>query len=314
MNHLKNIHDIIHFSPRQGNGERKTEAWVKQQLTIRDIPFVLQKFHIDIPDWTNWELKLDGTPVDCLPSGLRSGRISDKTQIRNSLLEEEFATAPANINFNPVCPAISRPSLYAQPALSVSPAVLVKILRAKKIEGFMKVRRNKHTAANILVGNQKNPHSILFAHMDSVETGAIDNASGVSVTLGVIAKRPDLLKKHLFVFSAGEEMSFDMPTYWGYDFRVFEERLPHLFKKAKAIIAVDCVGFAKTLCQSGADSEEVYLAFPIRNYAQFKHKIYLFGGEYKKLLPVYHSVIDDGRMLKEVCLQQAEKMLLRRLA
>lgn len=313
MNHLKNIRSIIKFSPRQGSGQTRAAEWVKKQLHDLNIPFRLQKFHIDIPEWTDWGLKVDGKSVDCLPSGLSSGKISGKMNIRNSLLEEEFSTAAANINFNPFCPVASRPSLYAQPALSVSPNVLAQVLRGTSIQGFMKVRRKSHQAANILVGNKKNPRTISFAHMDSVETGAIDNASGVSVLLGVLAGHPELLNHHLFVFSASEEMSFDLPTYWGYDFRVFEKRLATVLAATKAIFAVDGLGFGPTECVSGAKSEEVYLAFPIKGFQKWKHKIFCLSASYHDLLPVYHSVIDDGRMLQEKWMQQAEQFVWKKI-
>lgn len=177
----------------------------------------------------------------------------------------------------------------------------------------MKVKRQRFEMANIMVGNRTTPQGIVFAHMDSVETGAIDNASGVSVMLGTLVEHPELLKRNLFVFSAGEEMSFDTPTYWGHDFRVFEKKLPRLFKTAKQIIACDSLGHAPTECVSGAESEEVYLGFPIASYATYKHKIFLFGGSYQALLPVYHSKIDDGRLLKKEWLDEAQEMLTRRL-
>lgn len=313
MNHLKNIHAIIGFSPRQGLGQTKTGEWIKKQLTTFGIPFTLQQFTIDIPNWTDWGLKVNGKSVDCLPAGLTSGKITDKMNIRNSLVEEEYATAQPNLNFNPFCHAASRPSLYRHPALAVSRTVLQQALRATEIKGFMKVKRQSHQTANILVGNRTHPEKIIFAHMDSVETGAIDNASGVSVMLSTLVENPALLKHNLFVFSAGEEMSFDSPTYWGHDFRVFEQRLPKLFTRAKQIIACDSAGYSKIICKSGAESEEVYLAFPIRNYQQYKHKIYLFGGDYHALLPVYHSTLDDGRLLKKELLDEAQKKLKERL-
>lgn len=313
MNHLKNIQAIIQFSPRQGQGQTKTAEWIKNQLRSFHIPFTLQPFTVDIPNWTDWGLKLDGKKVDCLPAGLTSGTITDKMNIRNSLLEEEYATAQPNLNFNPFCHVASRPSLYREPALAVSRTVLQQALRAKEINGFMKVKRQSHRAANILVGDRSTPDSIVFAHMDSVETGAIDNASGVSVMLGALAENQDLLKRHLFVFSAGEEMSFDLPIYWGHDFRVFEQKLPDLFKQAKQIIACDAVGYTKTQCPSGKESEDVYLAFPIQNYQKYKHKIFLFGGDYHTILPVYHSKIDDGRLLKKAWLDEAQQLLVGRL-
>lgn len=313
MNHLKNIQTIIRFSPRQGAGQIKTAEWIKRQLTAAGIPFTLQPFTIDIPNWTDWGLKLDGKSVECLPAGLTSGVITDKMNIRNSLVEEEYPTAAPNLNFSPFNHEAGRPSLYLNPALAVSHTVLQQAIRAKEIKGFMKVKRQSHKTANILVGNKTNPEGIIFAHMDSVETGAIDNASGVSVMLGAMVEHPELLKRNLFVFSAGEEMSFDMPTYWGHDFRVFEQRLPHLFKQAKQIIACDSAGYSQVVCNSGTDSEEVYLAFPIKNYQQYKHKIYLFGGDYHAILPVYHSKIDDGRLLKKAWLDEAQHLLVKRL-
>lgn len=313
MNHLKNIQTIIKFSPRQGAGQVKTAAWIKRQLSAAGISFSLQSFTIDLPNWTDWGLKLDGKNVDCLPAGLTSGTITNKMNIRNSVVEEEYTSAPPNLNFNPFCHVASRPSLYLEPALAVSRAVLQQALKAKEIKGFMHVKRQSHLTANILVGNRFDPQNIVFAHMDSVETGAIDNASGVSVMLGTLIENPDLLKSNLFVFSAGEEMSFDSPTYWGHDFRVFEQRLPHLFKRAKQIIACDSTGFSQTLCTSGAESAEVYLAFPIKHFERYKHKIYFFGGDYQTLLPIYHSGLDDGRLLKKKLLDQAQYLLTKRL-
>lgn len=81
MNHLKNIHSLIKFSPRQGQGERDTSQWVKKQLVTLHVPWLEQRLTLDIPDWTDWGLKLDGQPVNCSPSGLSSGRITGKMDI-----------------------------------------------------------------------------------------------------------------------------------------------------------------------------------------------------------------------------------------
>jgi RNAse (barnase) inhibitor barstar len=308
FDYLNFIKKLVSFSPRQLEGETKTANFIIDFLKKNKIQYHLDYFFTFIPKIEKAVLNADGKFISCQGCSFIGGEIKDKDYILSSLIPSRFFIDKPNINFNPKCPDISLSNFYFAPALAIVPKSLPLILKAKKVYGEVKVRKIKHKAANILVGNINNPKKIVFAHYDSINTGAIDNASGVAVMTSIILES-NLLNENFFVFSANEELSYDFPTYWGHGFRVFEERYFKLLSKAKKILVVDCVGHSPT--KIFRDETFIKLAFPINNLKKIKNKILVFSGEdLDNLFRVYHSNLDLPGEIKLKFLQEAKRKIL----
>lgn len=309
---LEIIKQIIQFSPRQFEGEKATGEFILKKIQELGVDFKVQEFKIKLPYYPKFFLLGDNKKIDAQPCSLKSGWIRDKKNLYNVLLKEELEIDQSNINFNPLCPAISLSDFYFAPAFAVSHSGLREILKAKKIKGYVQVEKRSHLSANILVGNFNNPKNIIFAHYDSIEKGAIDNASGVAVSLCIILKYPEVVKKNLIVFSGCEELSFDYPTYWGFGFRIFEKNFLSLMKNSQKIIVIDSVGASKPNIKKG-DLEMIEEAYPIKNIKKFAHKIFTVTGDLEELMKVYHSELDNGKNLKEkyleLTLAQVKKLI-----
>lgn len=312
FNYLSFIEKIISFSPRQLNGEIETADFLVSFLREHQISYSLQKFRATVPVIERAVLKLDGKEIKSEGCSFVGGKIKDKEMIISSLISSQLFLTYPNINFNPKCPDISLSNFYFAPAFAVAPVQLLKIIKAKKVAGEVKVRQRKYTASNILIGQTVNPQVICFAHYDSVKKGATDNASGVAVMTNVILAYPELLQKVLYVFSANEELSYDRPIYWGYGFRVFEDKFSPLIKKAKKIIVVDCVGNGKTKITQ--DKKIISLSFPIKNIKSWQNKIFSIHGDIERLMAVYHSDLDDLKEIKERYLKEASQALYREVS
>lgn len=305
FNHIEFVKKIISFSPRQLNGEKKTADFISQFLKEKGIKIYYQNFTVNIPKAVKVELKVDGKNIPCKNTGFLGGKIKGKNNIASSLSSADLS----NINFNPNCSEeISLCTFYFTPSVAVCRNSIPIILKGKKVEGETKIIPTKHKTSNILVGNRKNPRVICFTHYDSIELGAIDNASGVSVMTESIIKKQDSLKDVLYVYSAVEEISYDNPIYWGYGFRQFEKKYYQIMKKADKIIVVDSLGNSNPRLVK--DSELLYLGFPILNLKKWKNKIIFISGDIDKLMNVYHSNADDINQIKSNYLKKGTKMLL----
>lgn len=311
FNNLWFIKCLLEFSPRQLKNETKTAEFLMSFLEQNKIAYKLQRFAVNIPLIKKAVLSVDGKVLKCDGSSMVSGRISSKDKILNSLISSAVCQNEANINFNPKCTTISNSNYYFAPSISVNRNILNKIFKAKSIEGEVIVEKIKHKAKNILVGNAINPKTICFAHYDSIKTGAIDNASGVSVMMNAILEKPEKLKNTLYVFSACEELSYDKPVYWGNGFRVFEKKYFKQMDKAKKIIVIDCVGNGKT--EIIKDKKMIKLGFPICNGGKWINKISFVTGDFDQLMTVYHSDLDDGRGLKKKYLEEANNIFTRQI-
>jgi hypothetical protein len=109
------------------------------------------------------------------------------------------------------------------------------------------------------------------------------------------------------VFDPNEELSYDFPTYWGHGYRTFERRHTKLFKTAKQIIVVDCVGNGPP--RIIRDPRILVLAFPIQNLSKYVQKISSIGGDIEKMMKVYQGDTDLPRLLSEKNLQETVQML-----
>lgn len=301
---------MISFSPRQLKGEVLARNLIIKTLEKYGINLKLQNFNVQVPVYEKYYLKADGESIDCLPTALKSGKITGKDSIVSSLdFSSDLENVP-NINYNPYAQAISLPNFYYSPSLAIALKDFNRVSKAKEIEGFVKVKKHSHKSANILAGNIKNPKTISFAHYDGFAGGAGDNASGVAVCLEAIFSA-DILQENLMVFCGAEELSFDRPDYWGHGYRVFEKKYKKLMSGAKKIIVVDCVGTGKPELLN--DLKYLPLYFPVIYLKAMKDKIFALSSikpDSKKFMKVYHSELDDLSQLKEKYLDMATQKLI----
>lgn len=305
------IKDIIKFSPRQGENEKKVAKFIVFLLKIHKIKYKLQEFSTKIPIIKKETLVADGKTIKCKGCSFIGGKIENKDNIVSSLISSQPLIDHTNINFNPSCKGISLSNFYFAPSLAVKASDLTKIIKAKNIFGMVKVLPYKYRSSNILVGNLESPKNILFAHYDSIEVGAIDNASGVGALMYLILKYPYVINDSLIVFSGNEELSYDYPVYWGHGFREFEIKNNNLLKKAKKIFIVDCVGNGKTLISQ--DKELTTKGFPLMSLKKLENKIFFAHGDIDDLMRVYHSSLDEISGIKEKNIIEAVKIILNKL-
>ncbi len=304
------ISQLLKFSPRQLENETKAGQSLVALIQQNKISLRLQKFTFAHPKFNQSQLIADGKKIACQAISFVSGKIEGKNNLISSLsaAKRDFSF----ISFNPNCASISASGrAIKHPALAISKADLPKILSAKKVQGQVVVKKIRHQSQNILVGNLTNPQNLIFSHYDSINTGAVDNASGVAVSLQLIINRRDLLKNNLFILSGNEELSYDFPVYWGHGYREFEQKYFSLMAKAKKILVIDCVGNAPP--QAYTDTYWINEGFPVINVKKFLPKTALIAGDLNKLMMVYHSQLDNLSQIKKPYLNQAYAYLLKLL-
>lgn len=301
------INDLAKLSPRQGKNEIKTAKFITKTLEKYGIEYRIQEFATRIPVIKKEYLTADGKKIECKGCSFVSGKIESKDNIVSSLISSQPLINHANINFNPKCKGISLSNFYFAPSLAIKTVDLKKITGSKKLKGEIKVTPFKYTSCNILVGNTTSPKYILFAHYDSIETGVIDNASGVGTLMYMILKYPQILDNSLMVFSGNEELSYDYPIYWGHGFREFENSHKNLLENAEKIFIVDCVGNSKMVLNQ--DEELVTKGFPLKNLDKLKNKIFFAHGDIDNLMEVYHSNLDTIKTIKEKYLLETAKTI-----
>lgn len=303
------IRELLRFSPRQLKGETLAAKFICDTLTSSRVKYKEQRFTTFIPQTKKAFLFADHEKIQCQACCYVSGAIGGKSTLLSSLIPSRFFLEKSNINFNPECPeTISCSNFYFAPALAIPRDEVQKLLVAKQVKGRVIVKKTKHRAVNILVGNTKNPQTVCFAHYDSINMGAIDNASGVAVIMDAILSKPDTLTTTLYVFSANEELSYDKPTYWGHGFRAFEQRFFEILQKAKKIIVIDSLGNGHTHITQ--DPNLQYLSFPVKNIEGLRKKIFAMSGNFHHLMSVYHSDADDMSGLRHRYLKEATQKLL----
>lgn len=296
------VEKLCFFGERQLKQNVLAKEFILSLLEKEKIIFTIFSFETEIPKFKNYGLFIDGVKVDCLPTGLISGKIKSNFNIISSLTSSQDFLQKENINFNPLCDSISRANFYFAPSVAVNRDLIFALCRSKKVEGFIDVEKVKFNSESILVGNLKNPKNIVFSHFDSIGPGAIDNASGTAICLKLILENKNILEDTLFVFDSNEEISYDTPIYWGKGYREFEKNNLDLLENAKKIVVVDCIGYSQT--QKITDKNILKLAFPIKKMDKLSSKIVLFSGDYNKLMRVYQSPIDLPLMVSEEFLRK----------
>lgn len=305
------VRELSALGHRQLETETRAAEMILSILDAASVSYTTQKFYVKIPLFKKAELIADGKSIPAIATSFVSGKITNKRSVISSLISSQRFISDTNINFNPCCKVISRSNHYFAPSLAIAPKDLTKIFRAKKIVGEVVVVPTNHQSMNIIVGNKRNPRTILFCHYDSIGPGATDNAAGTAVLLSLILERPDLLNDHLFVIAGNEELSYDKPLYWGHGYRVFEKKYKSAMRKAKKLYAVDCVGDGKTVVDG--DVATVRLGFPISNLKAWKNKCYLVYGSFDALMTVYHSDLDLPKTLKQTYLLDSVRTLVKLL-
>lgn len=308
--YIEFIKEIVKFSPRTLENEQKTAKFLVDFLRNNQIKFEVQEFETSSPDYLKAELTVDDKKIDCLGTGFVSGKIVDKNILDSRDGSNDHIVEP-NINFTPDSEFISCPNHYFAPSLAVSKNDLSKIQKGKNFLGELIVGEKIYISSNILVGNTKNPKKIIFCHYDSVETGAMDNASGVAVMMKMVLTEKNILNDNLFVFAGNEELSYDFPIYWGRGYRIFEEENFEILDRAKKILVIDGVGFSKTFPIT--DLSIVKLAFPIENMKNFKDKIITYSGDLEEMMTFYHTREDTVDRLSSEYLEDAYKLVLKEI-
>lgn len=271
--------------------------------------FTLQKFYAEYPKTISCKLLVDEKLIEALPTSFVSGKINADSLCLSSLDNSRKNKFDTNINTNPRCPIISRPNHYFAPALAVKQKDMEKIRCARLIDGRVVVKKTKVNSANILVGNTNDPRAIIFSHYDSIGPGAIDNASGVAVSMKIITENPELLRDTLFVIAGNEELSYDQDCYWGHGYRVFEKEYQRLLQSCRDITVIDCVGYGKT--KSYCDQHFVELGLPLKQISKYAHKTCMVSGDFNDLMPYYHSNLDTPSRIKPRHLAAAHEYLLK---
>lgn len=304
---------LLRFSPRQGVNETKTANFIMKELSARSLSFTIHHFKTTIPDIQDARLIVDGHSIICKGSAFHSGTVMGKNDIVSSLASSDDLARWPNINFNPRAKAISRPIFYFAPAVAVSRKDLSKVLNGESVRAEVKVKPKAHRSMNILVGNSVSPKTIVFAHYDSIDDGAVDNASGVATMLRTMLMNPETLQTTLYIFSGNEELSYHgWPIYWGHGFREFEKKYKRQMVEARKLIAIDSLGNGKTIVSR--DENMIYLAFPISHMKEWKEKIRIICGSIDKLMEVYHSEADKIGQLKEKYLIEGSELLAREIS
>lgn len=291
------IESLVGVAPRQILGEQQACEIIKGVLYAYDIHFTVQRFQAIVPQMEKALLYADGKKIKCKSTSFVSGKITGKDFLISSLTPSVKFRFNSNINFNPLCDAISCANFYFAPSVAISRKDVNKILRAKEVKGEVRVKPTEYLAQNILVGNTKNPEKIFFVHYDSLGPGAIDNASAVGVLMKIILENPQN-SSNLYVFAAQKELSYDRDlSYYGKGFRVFEEEYSDILENAKELIVVDCVGYSDPILSDDKKILQTCLTF--KNFERLAGKSKVITGDYEKLMRIYHSDLDDGRFLKQ---------------
>jgi hypothetical protein len=301
------VSKLAALGTRQGVAAKKACDVISSVLREFGITYKTETYRVELPVWKKCVLRADRKNIPCMPTGFTSGTFDEVTAYTSSLVSSRYFLDVPHINFNPRSKAISRANFSFAPSCAVAAGSLPALFKARNLKGELKVLKKVQTTYQILVGNRRNPKTIVFSHVDSVGPGAIDNASGTALMLQAIIDKPKRLEETLFVFDGNEEMSYDYPTYWGKGYRNFEKKYPRLMLAARHIVVVDCIGYAPTeILKKGPI---IKLAFPIAGIQKLQSKISLITSDYDALMPVYHSAGDvPSNIRRRFVLEALEKL------
>ncbi len=286
---LKVVEDLCKFSPRQGQNEVATANYLESYLKSSNINFQVQNFDTQVPLISQASLKLDNQDIPCLGASFESGPITSKSQVKISPYSDYIET----ISYTP------------KPSVCISRVYQGKLDKAREITGSITVEKYSYQSRNLLVGNLINPTKIIFVHYDGLGGGAIDNASGTSVCLDLVISNPELITTHLFVFAGNEELSYDLPEYWGRGYRRFEKEYSNLLSSCLEIIVVDGVG----LTTPETITEELDNFIPFKNLDSLAPKIKVLSSLQSEVLKCYHCLEDTPDKLNISYLELSSLLL-----
>lgn len=284
------IKQLCSIGERQLAGESAALEMIGNVLIKFSVDFQIDKFTTYVPRFISSRLTVDGKRLPSMPTSFVSGKIEGKYDLISSLISSQRFLYDRNINFNPHCRSISRGNHYFAPAVAISSHTLSQVNVGKKISVQVKVKKVIHRSANVFIGNTKNPEIIIFSHYDSIGPGAVDNASGVALSLDLAINHPGLLMNCLFVIAGNEELSYDQPIYWGKGYREFEKKHHLIMDRSRRIIVVDCIGHSRP--EIIKDIEIVRLGFPVSSLEGLSGKTRMVSGSMDKLMEFYHSDLD----------------------
>lgn len=284
------VDNICSFSPRQGEGEKRTAEFIENYFNNQKMSFQIQHFETTVPIITHNELFLDGELIPCLGACFESGKITSKSQI----------------DYNPNTDYIETTSYTPQASVRISRINKHKLEEAKQISGDVRLDKYSFTSRNILVGNSYNPRNILLAHYDGLGGGAIDNAGSVAVLIDIILKERGLLEKNLFVLCGNEELSYDKEVFWGRGYRQFEKEYSSIMKNARQIIVVDGVGLTETKIIK----EDIDEFFPVNDLREYENNLYVLSSVQSEVLKCYHCFEDTPDKLSESNLVEARQKIM----
>lgn len=308
MNYQTIIADLVKLGERQLRSADQAQEYIKSILKTNNVAFQYEQYETVIPHYERAELEIDGVPLETLGCGLVSGEITDADTVLSSLISSQKNLYDANINFNPRCLEISRSNHYQAPALAIKSSDVAQVLAAGTVRGIMEVKQQLHTAGFFLVGNSVAPEQIVVSHFDSIGPGAVDNASGVALSLQLILEQPELLTRILFIIDGNEEVSFDEGIYWGHGYRVFEDRYGSLLELAKKILVLDSFGYSAP--ELIKDLPTLTLAFPVANIQNLAVKSVLLSGSYQGLMEFYHAANDLPDRINDRHWEQSKQIIL----
>lgn len=295
---LERASKLADLAPRQLEDEKKAAEIIEEEVSDRD--YSIQKFQVLVPDFREWELKADGEEIECLPSGLESGKIESKALV-NSVLNGQGSMNRPNINFNPHAEGISVPNFYEAPSVAIKPEDVQKVIQAEEVEGHLEVEWVSHQSKNILVGNSQDPERIVMTHYDSVWGGFIDNGFTVSLLIQMLEKLD--LEENLVVFAGAEEISQENP-YHCYGYRRFEDEYLEQIQKAQEIFLADSLG---RNTQKVIENPEIVEKAIVLNRPEYKEKVKFVASDYHEVLDIYHSPKDKKEALNSY--EQAIELL-----
>lgn len=288
---MKIIGVLCSFSPRQGENEISTAKYIESVTAGSNLSYTTDIFETKVPEILSAKLCIDNQEIPCLGSSFEGGQISKVSEI----------------NISPHSDFIETVTYTDHPSVYISRLYSDMVQKAQSISGHVSVQKLSYLSRNFLVGNNKNPQKIFFAHYDCLGGGAIDNAGSVAVLLDLIITSPVLIEDNLFVFCGNEELSYDKPDYWGKGYREFERKHPDLLESTKEIVIVDGVGVTSPIIIN-KNLDDV---FPIKNLKNLTPKIIWISSDQKEVLKTYHCQEDTPDKLSEAHLISAYNLLLK---
>ncbi len=297
------IQNLESHTPRLFQNQILAANYIKSIFDQYNLVYTVEEFSTKVPKALKAQLLVDGQEIPCKSCSLFSGQISLGCDIVDS--STTYSHADSNLNYNGKSDVISRAAHYEIPSLAFSRKDLSLVQNAKSIDGQIDVEAVDHTSQNIILGNTTNPTNLVFTHFDSVESGAMDNASGTAITILTILQNPELLQNNLFILSSDEELSLDSPVYWGKGYREFQKLHQNLIDSCQKIYIVDSFG----LTPAKIHQEEIDEFFPINDIDNYIPKTFAISCNIPEQWSIYHSSDDTLDKLNPDYLNQGLELV-----